>query len=168
MDIGRLHHVGMVVDDIDAAAQQLSAALGVDFTVGDESSYRCRIHGEVHLTTQRLGLSSTIGPHIELLRSVPGSEVWSPAPGIHHLGYEVDDLPSASALLTERGLPLWVQGLHEDGSAAGTAYHRTPAGPTIELLDRATVHRLASRFRCCAVHLAADPDTNRPTPTRST
>jgi methylmalonyl-CoA/ethylmalonyl-CoA epimerase len=93
--LDKLHHIGIVVDDIDDAAQSLRATYGIDVTIFDESPYTCLIDGVAHHTMQRIGLSAG-PPHVELLRSVPGSAVWTPTPGIHHLGFVVADLAAAS------------------------------------------------------------------------
>ena len=56
-------------------------------------------------TVQTAYALSTSGPHhVELVQSIPGT-VWSvTAPGhAHHLGYWVDDVPSAAAELVRLG-----------------------------------------------------------------
>lgn len=143
-DLGELHHVGIVVDDIDDAAQTMRVVHGIEMTVFDESVYTCLIDGVEHHTTQRLGLSDG-PPHVELLRAVPDSPVWRPVPGIHHLGFVVADLSAASAELERRGAPLWMAGLKDGRAPIGCVYHRDPIGQVIELLDRAVAERLASR-----------------------
>jgi methylmalonyl-CoA/ethylmalonyl-CoA epimerase len=143
-DLGELHHVGIVVDDIDDAAQSMYRIYGIDVTVFDESFYTCMIDGIEHHTVQRLGLSDG-PPHVELLRTVPGSPVWAPVPGIHHLGFVVDDLAVASAELERRGAELWMAGVKDGRAPNGCVYHRDPLGQVIELLDRAVADRLTAR-----------------------
>jgi methylmalonyl-CoA/ethylmalonyl-CoA epimerase len=143
-DLGELHHVGIVVDDIDGAAQSMHEVHGIDVTVFDESPYSCLIDGVEHHTTARLGLSDG-PPHVELLRTVPGSPVWKPVPGVHHLGFVVDDLAVASAELERRGAPLWMAGLKDGHAPTGCTYHRDPLGLVIELLDHAVAERLDAR-----------------------
>lgn len=145
-DFGRLHHVGVVVDDLEAAAEHFAAVYGLTVRLADESEYRCRIDGVAHTTVQRLGLTAQGPPHVELLRTVPESSVWQPAQGVHHLGFVVDDLERASAELERRGSPLWMGGLRGDDCPRGTAYHRDRFGVTVELLDRRTEASLAARF----------------------
>lgn len=145
-DLGQLHHVGIVVDDLESAVRHFEEIYGVVVRPFAESGYRCRIDGVEHSTVQRLGLSVDGPPHLELLRAVPGSTVWRPAPGVHHLGFVVDDLPAASEDLTRRGAPLWMGGVRDGDCPAGTAYHSDALGLTIELLDRSTAKRLASRI----------------------
>lgn len=144
-DLAELHHVGIVADDIDAAATALHRIYGLDVTVFDESEFTCRIGGVAQRTVQRMGLSAG-PPHVELLRTVPGSPIWQPTgTGIHHLGFVADDVEAVSAELALRGAPLWMAG--GDGSVpSGACYHRDPLGQIIEVLDRATAARLAARY----------------------
>src|SRR5699024_10459135 len=118
-----LHHIGVVVPDTEAAAEQFAAVYGVAFGVLSESEYVCRIDGVENAVVQRLALSIGGPPHLELLRVVDGSTVWTDGGGVHHVGFVVDDVPTASAELTRRGAPLWMGGLRGDRCPAGTAYH---------------------------------------------
>lgn len=146
-DLGELHHVGIVVTDLEEAAETIRRVHEVPVTLFDETAYECRIDGVEHRTLQRIGLSPAGPPHVELLRAVPGSPVWMPAPGIHHIGFVVDDVPAASAELARRGARLWMAGVKDGRAPAGTCYHRDPLGQVIELLDRATAAGLAGRIR---------------------
>ncbi|MFI9411281.1 VOC family protein [Nocardia gamkensis] len=142
--MAELHHVGIVVGDIEAGAAALNRLYGLDVTVFDESEFTCRIDGVTQRTVQRMGLSAG-PPHVELLRTVPGSPIWQPTgTGIHHLGFVADDVAAVSAELERRGAPLWMAG--GDGSVPpGACYHRDPLGQIIEVLNRATAERLAAR-----------------------
>lgn len=145
VDLGRLHHVGIVVPDPENAVRHFESLYGLTVRLFPESEYHCRIDGVDHSTVQRLGLSIDGPPHVELLRTVPGTTVWQPVPGIHHLGFVVEDLARASEELERRGSLLWMGGLRDGHCPVGTAYHRDPLGVTIELLDQATATRLAGR-----------------------
>jgi methylmalonyl-CoA/ethylmalonyl-CoA epimerase len=145
-DLGRLHHVGVVVDDIEAAAKHFADAYGLTVSLAGESEYRCRIDGVEHTTVQRIGMTVEGPPHVELLRSVSGSSVWRAGSGVHHLGFVVADLARASEELERRGAPRWMGGLRDGACPVGTAYHRDVFGVTVELLDAATEVRLAARF----------------------
>ncbi|WP_241383681.1 VOC family protein [Rhodococcus sp. CH91] len=146
LDLGRLHHVGVVVDDLDEAAEHFSRAYGWTVSLGKESAYKCRIDGVEHDTVQRLGMTLEGPPHVELLRAVAGSSVWRPTSGVYHLGFVVEDLSAASAELERRGAALWMGGVRDGECPAGTAYHRDRFGFTIELLDVAVEKSLARRF----------------------
>ncbi|GAB2663479.1 VOC family protein [Prescottella soli] len=145
--LGRLHHVGIVVKDVDAAVRHFEEIYGVSIRLFSESHYQCQIDGVEHSTVQRLGLTADGPPYLELLREVPGSPVWQSGSGIHHLGFVVEDLARASNELERRGAPLWMGGVRDGECPAGTAYHRDALGLTIELLDRATEVRLANRSK---------------------
>lgn len=144
-DLGRLHHVGIVVPDPEAAVRHFETLYGLSIRLLPESAYHCRIDDVEHATAQRLGLTVDGPPHLELLRAVPDTAVWQPVSGVHHLGFVVDDLGRASEELERRGSPLWMGGLRDGRSPVGTAYHRDALGLTIELLDRATATRLTGR-----------------------
>ncbi|MEV0043962.1 VOC family protein [Nocardia rhamnosiphila] len=148
-DLAQLHHVGLVVDDLEESAAALRKLYGVDIALFAEAQYPCSIDGAPYGTVQRMGLS-TGPPFVELIRTVPDSPVWQPHPGIHHLGFVVDDLVAASADLAARGAPLWMSGGHDGVSPGSAVYHRDPLGQVIELLDRTTAERLAARRAAAA------------------
>ncbi|MEV0354899.1 VOC family protein [Nocardia sp. NPDC050697] len=143
-DLAELHHVGIVADDVEAAAAALNRLYGLDIRVFGETEFTCRIDGVAQRTVQRMALSAG-PPHVELLRTVPDSPIWRPTDtGIHHLGFVADDVAAVSAELTRRGAPLWMAG--GDGSTPpGACYHRDPLGQIVEVLSRATAERLAAR-----------------------
>ncbi|WP_280436340.1 VOC family protein [Nocardia carnea] len=143
-DLAQLHHVGLVVDDLEESATTLRELYGVDVALFAEAHYSCVIDGVQYDTVQRMGLSAG-PPFVELIRTVPDSPVWQPCPGIHHLGFVVEDLVSASAELTARGAPLWMSGGRAGVSPGSAVYHRDPLGQVIELLDPSTAERLAAR-----------------------
>lgn len=155
-DLARLHHVGIVADDIEEAVRSMANVYGITVTLFDESPYSCMVEGRPHDTVQRMGLSNG-PPHIELLRTVAGSPVWQPAPGVHHLGFVVADLAVASARLAAQGAPLWMAGTRGGCTPAGAVYHRDPLGLVIELLDATTARRLADRLAAAKVS-ADQPD----------
>lgn len=145
-ELPRLHHIGIVADDIELAAAVIGRLYGIAVTLFGEAPYSCLVEGKPHDTVQRMGLSQG-PPHIEVIRTVPGSPVWQPAPGVHHLGFVVEDLASASSQLATRGAPLWMAGSHDGCTPRGAVYHRDPLGLVVELLDRATAQRLSDRLQ---------------------
>jgi hypothetical protein len=81
---------------------------------------------------------STTGPHhVELVQSIPGT-LWSVvAPGhAHHLGYWVDDVPSAATELERLGSQQVAGVAVKDGRPPICTYHRSPSGLYLEIVDR--------------------------------
>ncbi|MDA3624555.1 VOC family protein [Saccharopolyspora sp. WRP15-2] len=144
--LGDLHHVGVVVPDIEQAAADVERIYGMSVAVFDETRFTCRIRGVEQTSVQRIGLTAGPPPHLELLREVPGSEIWTPAPGIHHLGFVVDDLASAASEWEQAGAPVWMAGVQRGTCPAGATYHRDPLGQVFELLDRALADSMARRI----------------------
>jgi hypothetical protein len=133
------YHAGIVVDDFDAALNDLSALFGYEFASPLELSTPVRLpEGEqtVERTIQLRFTYSVSVPRIELIQTIPGT-LWTPAAGsgIHHLGYWSDDLAADSSLLEQRGYPMEAAGARDDGTAIW-AYHRGAVGPRIELVSR--------------------------------
>jgi methylmalonyl-CoA/ethylmalonyl-CoA epimerase len=143
--LGEPHHFGFVVDDLDTAVSDMHDVHGVVVTVFPESHYPCDIDGARHNTVQRIGLS-TGPPHVELIRAVPGTEVWRPTAGIHHIGFVVHDVPAVSAELAARGAPVWMKGALNDSSPENAVYHRDSLGLVIELLHTSAAERMAARL----------------------
>ncbi|RKT87160.1 methylmalonyl-CoA/ethylmalonyl-CoA epimerase [Saccharopolyspora antimicrobica] len=140
-----LHHVGVVVADIEQAAADVERIYGMPVAVFGETRFTCRIRGIEQTVVQRIGLTAG-PPHLELLREVRGSEIWTPVPGVHHLGFVVDDLASAAGELEQAGAPVWMAGVRRGICPVGATYHRDPLGQVFELLDRALADSMAERI----------------------
>lgn len=126
-------HVGIVVDDLDAALAQLSDLFGYEWC--DEIAVSTPVAlptGDV-VVDQRFSYS-TNAPRLEIIQSIPDT-LWMPAAGsgIHHVGYWSDDVARDSAALEERGLRREAAGTRPDGTIYW-AYHRAASRPRIELV----------------------------------
>lgn len=121
--------VGVLVQDIDGARDELQRALGITFgEIIDRDTGEHRI---------RVCFSFEGPPYLELIEGPPGSP-WDAGAGsrIDHIGYWAPDIAAARDHLDRQGLALEV-----DGTAAGGVftYHRGRAsGLRVELIDRAT------------------------------
>ena len=138
-----LHHVGIVVPDLEAAVADARERLGFDVRIFPAGVYRCRIGGHYAEPVTQIAMSVEGPPHLELLAAVPGSEVWRPVPGVHHLGFVVDDVPAAAEQLANTGAPIIMGGVREGRFPVGATYHRDPLGHFVELLDSGTAARFA-------------------------
>jgi catechol 2,3-dioxygenase-like lactoylglutathione lyase family enzyme len=130
-----LYHVGLIVDDIDAAAQRLTAVNGYGWTKPVEYTLAVTTaDGDYDVPFKFI--YSLQAPHLELVQQVPGT-IWAPVPGsaAHHLGYFVDDLAAAAAGLEAAGYRREARPAGEE--LAMFAYYTDPTGVRIEIVDRA-------------------------------
>jgi Glyoxalase/Bleomycin resistance protein/Dioxygenase superfamily len=121
-------HVGVVVEDLAAAMEELQRTLGLEFNEPHESTY-----GDSHI---RVCYSLQGPPYVELIEGEPGS-MWSTSggPRADHVGYFVDDLEGARAQLEAAGMPVDIDGMAFGGRFT---YHRMRhTGMRIELIDAA-------------------------------
>ena len=97
----RIDHVGVAVEDLDAAIALHEQTYGMELA-----------HREV---VEEQGVEAVlldVGPsHVELLRplepdSAVGRFLASRGPGLHHVAYRVDDIDAALDALRDRGLQL--------------------------------------------------------------
>ena len=119
--------VGFVVPDLEAAMEELGAALGADMVAPQER--------DVGLGTLRISFALTPPPYIELIQGPSGS-LWDATDGarMHHLGYWSEDMDADSARLEAAGVPLELD-------LGYARYHRPSAraGARVELI--AVAHR---------------------------
>lgn len=121
--------VGVLVQRIDEAREELARALGIAFgEIHDRDTGEHRI---------RVCFSLEGPPYLELIEGPPGSP-WDASAGsrIDHIGYWAPDINAAKAALDREGLELEV-----DGTAGGGVftYHRgRESGLRVELIDAAT------------------------------
>ncbi|MEU6140478.1 VOC family protein [Streptomyces sp. NPDC047081] len=128
-------HVGIVVDDIAAAAAELSAVFGYQWCEELGAPAQVTLPGGDAVLDLRSTYSMSV-PRLELVKRVPGT-LWEPAAdsGVHHLGYWSDDVAADSAELARRGHEVEALGKRPDGTPYW-AFHRSRTGPRIELVAR--------------------------------
>jgi methylmalonyl-CoA/ethylmalonyl-CoA epimerase len=100
IEVIRIHHVGIVVRDAEAAAETFRRALGLDFLAVEDYRDAARV--------AFLRAGETLLQLIEPLRE---DTVWAAAlrdrgEGPHHVALEVADLRTAVAALTASGVAL--------------------------------------------------------------
>jgi Glyoxalase/Bleomycin resistance protein/Dioxygenase superfamily len=147
--LGPYYHVGIVVADLVEAQAELTGQTGI--TWGqilqlDVTDLRDGAGRDLVLPTKIC--YSVEAPHLELIEEVPGT-VWScnQHSNLHHIGFWSDDLPGASAELTESGCPLQLCGRTGDIAPSMWAYHRTGLGIRIEIIDAGLRDALAFLFQ---------------------
>lgn len=131
MKVTRLDHVGIMVDDLDAAVRFYSETFGL--TAGPIESReqppirRCCLQiGETELE-----LIEARDPAQTMMRLLPGH-----GPGPYHIGLRVEDVDAAAAALQEQGVAL-VDGVREGADMRIQYLHPDAAqGTLIELVTR--------------------------------
>jgi methylmalonyl-CoA epimerase len=98
---GRIDHIGLAVDDLEAAIELHSAAYGMEV-----------VHRE---TVAEQGVEAVLldvgENHVELLSPLSadtpvGKFLAKRGPGLHHVAYQVEDIDAALEALRARGLRL--------------------------------------------------------------
>jgi len=96
-----VHHVGVAVEDLDAAISSYERLFGAELAGRETQDEQ-----GVEAVSLRLGTG-----HVELLAALDpdtpvGRFLARRGPGMHHLAYEVEDLPAALARLRDEGATL--------------------------------------------------------------
>lgn len=97
-----IHHLGIAVSDLDAAAAQYGLLIGAEVDHGQDSEA---------LGTRALALRTPQGPMIELVapyaEDTPvGRFITKRGEGMHHVAYEVADLAAEVARLVAAGVDM--------------------------------------------------------------
>jgi catechol 2,3-dioxygenase-like lactoylglutathione lyase family enzyme len=143
MTIQRMHHVGIVVDDLDAATE-FFVELGLKLQ--DEASVEGDLVDRVvglEGVRSAIAMLETPDGHgrIELSKfhtpRGPGGDQDAPAnaPGIRHVTFEVDDLDAAVATVRARGGDL-VGEVENYEDVYRLCYVRGPEGIIVELAEK--------------------------------
>ena len=143
MTIQRLEHVGIVVDDLEAAAA-FFVELGLELQ-GEghvEGGWVDRVVGLQGVRVEYAMLETPDGHgRLELVKfhvpSVRGGDGHAQAniPGIRHVAFAVDDVDAAVATVRARGGEL-VGGLYNYQDIYRLCYVRGPEGISVELAER--------------------------------
>ena len=133
------YHYGLVVEDFDAALDELGTNLDLQWASVQQRTFDVRQPDGVVEASFRVTYSINGPPHFEVIEPCPGT-IWAFAGGgVHHLGYWSDDLARDSSRLTEAGYVS--EGTYHNPDVEGPfgfSYHTLPrTGLRVELVDRA-------------------------------
>ena len=136
IDPSRLYHIGIVVQDLDKAMDELGAALGYKWSEVRDMSLDFVTPAGPGSLSARVVFTRQGPPWLEVIEGPPDS-IWSAANGnaLHHLAYYVDDLPLERERLTALGMEFEVGGRGPDGQVTGFAYLKSPVSGRIELVE---------------------------------
>jgi hypothetical protein len=128
-------HVGIVVDDLDAALAELADLFGYEWA--DEIAVEQLVHFPSGPTTVQFRFRySRTSPRLEVIQAQPGT-LWTrvPGSGLHHLGYWSDDVTGDGEALERAGYELEAAGVDEQAIRMWS-FHGSGTGPRIELISR--------------------------------
>ena len=101
MEALRIHHLGLAVDDLDEAVGTYERLFGASVehrgTLADQGIEAV----SVRVGESRVELMTSLGEETPV-----GKFLAKRGPGMHHVAYEVQDLPSALRDLSEKGAEL--------------------------------------------------------------
>lgn len=137
IDPARLYHIGVVVQDLDRAMDELATAMGYTWTtVRTMDTSVLLASGGPKPINLRLAFTRQGPPWMEFIEG-PSDSVWSSAGGnaLHHVAFYVDDLEAEKQRMESLGMTFEVGGMGPDGRLSGFAYHLNPHGGRVELVD---------------------------------
>jgi methylmalonyl-CoA epimerase len=117
-----IDHVGIAVEDLDAAVELYRRTLGVEPTSRDVVESQGVEEVLFEVGDSRIQLVGALGPNTPV-----GRFLAKRGPGLHHLGLRVDDVAATLRSLRAAGLPL-VDESPRSGSRGTTIAFVHPAG----------------------------------------
>jgi Glyoxalase/Bleomycin resistance protein/Dioxygenase superfamily len=128
-----LFHIGIVVEDLDAALAEFEDVFGYEWCPVFATETPVVLAEGEKMLDLRFVYSKT-EPRVELIQARPGTP-WVPAAdsGIHHAGYWSEDMAVDGRKLEASGYVEEARGVLPDGTSIW-AYYRSPRGLRIELV----------------------------------
>ena len=128
-------HTGIVVPDLQAAAQRLSTMAGYTWTKPMKGPVMIRTVAGTQ-TVELQFVYSLQAPHLELIEEVPGT-AWTAARdnAVHHLGYFTDDFDATAQALLAHGFALEMCHTIDGDAPSMFAYYRSPDDIRVEIVD---------------------------------
>jgi catechol 2,3-dioxygenase-like lactoylglutathione lyase family enzyme len=135
LEWGEVFHVGIRVENLEVAQQELTSSTGVHWTTPAHVPMKAWVPGEGYRNYELTISFSVEGPvHIELLYGSPGS-YWDTSiggAGLHHIGVWVEDVTRANKELIEKGWTVELAGMSPEEGYGGFTYVRSPGGVLFE------------------------------------
>jgi hypothetical protein len=131
--INPAYHFGLVVEDLDAARQQIGQVLGVHWAKTQRRLLRQE--SAAGPVTNEICFTYTLEgpPYLELIEQRPGT-VYAEL-GLHHIAVWSDDPVAESQRLEAHGWPRETVVLADDGTWAGGLYHQGTGSLRIEVVN---------------------------------
>jgi catechol 2,3-dioxygenase-like lactoylglutathione lyase family enzyme len=132
-------HIGIVVPRLEQALDELTTALGYEWTTLPERTLRAHeADGGYRDIPMRLAFSKE-EPYIEVIEARAGTpwELSETGSNIHHIAFHADDdLHTASREMADRFCPTEICGVGEDGTMPATFAYHSRGGLRFELVSR--------------------------------
>jgi len=138
------YHVGIVVNDVEAAMHELTSVLGVAWGRVQRRENLMETPGEPARVDVCFAYTIDGPPHLELIERRAGTVF--DAVGLHHLGVWTDDRVGESARLETLGWPRETVALTPDGEWAGGLYHHGLGCLRLEVVDIGRSGPLLARY----------------------
>jgi catechol 2,3-dioxygenase-like lactoylglutathione lyase family enzyme len=126
---GGIHHLALVVDDLDRSMGWYSETLGLRWAEPWTGRIPILMGNERHELVVSFTLSLRGPPHVELIPST-GQLVWPPGEGLHHFGVWADDFENVVQAITDKGFAVEVM-----SPTADFVYLRSPDKARLELVN---------------------------------
>jgi methylmalonyl-CoA epimerase len=98
VDVRAVHHVAFAVEDLDAAVETYRSLFGAELELRDRLEEQGVEAVYLRLGSGRVELVSALAEDTPV-----GRFLASRGPGMHHVGFEVDDVAAAAGELAARG-----------------------------------------------------------------
>jgi len=128
--IRRIHHIGIAVDDLDAAGERYTTTLGIEPGGPEEVPQARTIVQFFPVGESRLELLGPMGEDSPVAKHLQRR-----GPGVHHICLEVDDLPAEVARLRAAGMEFVTEEIQTGAHGAQIIFlhPRSTGGVLIEL-----------------------------------
>jgi catechol 2,3-dioxygenase-like lactoylglutathione lyase family enzyme len=128
---GPPQHIGMVVQDVEAAKKTWGGLTGLEWHDYPRRPLEWTLpDGRAVVTEMTVAYSTTGAPAVELIQE-HSEELLLPAPAGHHVGFIVPDMDAAAKELMAEGLTVYAELIKDDRVLA--AYYTNPQGLLLEI-----------------------------------
>lgn len=138
-----LFHIGIRVADVEVTTAELTRTQGLTWASVQDRAMAVWLPNEGHVTMQLVLTYSVDGPvHLEVM-SGPRGSIWDGRenPGVHHLGYWVDDVGAETERLIAQGGTLELAAAAPEDGYGRFTYVRSPGGVLVEPVASASRER---------------------------
>jgi len=143
-----VQQIGIVVKDMDKAIEHYASTFGIGpFRVIDGNMEGVLLRGKPINTKIKVAFAKSGPLQVELIQPVEGKNIYtefldSKGEGLHHLGFQVDDLEAMLVELAKEGIrPIFYQSLPYIGIAFAYLNSDKIGGVIFELIERKSVVR---------------------------